>query len=592
MDRSTLEFQTARDAYFSDGTVPRDGLVRPVIFGSWRRSKFYGLNQDGILPARTAQPRLEGQLQRAARPVVERARSSMRDVALALTLTDERGYIVENHVNNGRLQRKLEARNLLPGISIAESAVGTCATGIALETGSGAFVVGAEHFPTSTWSMATAGAAIRHPLTRRVLGTIALTCGIDDASPVMLSWIEDQAAKIERFLLDAVTAAEKQLFNTFMTVNRDTRHPVICVNDRTVISNASAARLVVGVDQTLLWEMASSSVSAGEDQSFEIIVPESDTPVEVRCIPISNGEKMIGATLHLGRTDASSARRSGSSAPSVSTREAQILPGLAGESVAWLEFCRRVRLAGEANADTLLIGAAGTGKTAVLGDLALTMGDVQLIDLGTSSLHDVQSALERSRPVLIDNLHVQPDAFRLVGAHLRQEGDRPRVIATALWDGDALDDSAASDFAHWPGKTAQIPALRERVGDLPRLLDALTARRVPLLERPSWSAEAVQTLSRVPWAANVSTLGKLVTSVLRRQPGQIVRREHLPTEVLSHAARRRVYGLEYFEVQAITAALKASGGNKKVAAEKLGIARSTLYRKVRVLGIDLAGTFY
>jgi transcriptional regulator of acetoin/glycerol metabolism len=40
------------------------------------------------------------------------------------------------------------------------------------------------------------------------------------------------------------------------------------------------------------------------------------------------------------------------------------------------------------------------------------------------------------------------------------------------------------------------------------------------------------------------------------------------------------------EREALLNALDDSGGNKQVAAEMLGIARSTLYRKIRSLGID------
>ena len=39
-------------------------------------------------------------------------------------------------------------------------------------------------------------------------------------------------------------------------------------------------------------------------------------------------------------------------------------------------------------------------------------------------------------------------------------------------------------------------------------------------------------------------------------------------------------------------ALRAAGGNKNQAALSLGIARSTLYRKVRALGLDLSSAVY
>ena len=50
--------------------------------------------------------------------------------------------------------------------------------------------------------------------------------------------------------------------------------------------------------------------------------------------------------------------------------------------------------------------------------------------------------------------------------------------------------------------------------------------------------------------------------------------------------------LEQTEALAIMNALRAAGGNKNKAALSLGIARSTLYRKVRALGLDLSATVY
>ena len=44
--------------------------------------------------------------------------------------------------------------------------------------------------------------------------------------------------------------------------------------------------------------------------------------------------------------------------------------------------------------------------------------------------------------------------------------------------------------------------------------------------------------------------------------------------------------LEDSEKDAITASLERNGGDKKLAAEELGISLRTLYRKIKELGID------
>ncbi|KAF0957121.1 sigma-54-dependent Fis family transcriptional regulator [Rhodococcus sp. T7] len=592
------EFYAAREAFLSDGLVPPAGVVRPVIFDSWHRSKLYGLDANGVNGVRVVGGSLEDrQLVRASKPLVDRYRAGMWDFPSALMFTDEVGTILEHRVNDPKFARRLDARNIAPGFSLAENSVGTCAAGISLETGKNALVLGAEHFPTSGSSLASASAVIHHPITHRMIGTVALSCAVREASPLMLSWLEDQADKIERSILDSASAREQQLLTAFMSESHDIRNPVICLNERTVISNAAAARLIANVDQTLLWELAAESVRLGRSGSFEVMLPDSGTLVEVHCKPIARGDDVVGATLRL-KNGPSRSTQLKVSCPPLSPRESVILPRLAGQSIAWLEFCRQLRLALDDRKAILLIGGPGSGKTSVLTELARTYqsdGEVALIDLDPTSDHreQIASALTGAGPIIVDNLHMcRGFGVRQLSDVLRGTSSSAQVIAAMLWNDSSDGCLSADDFGVWPGVVIQIPQLKDRIGDLPLLLDSLTSKRVASGMRPVWTAEAVQTLGRVAWSANVASLAKIVTSMIRRHAGPYIRRDDLPSEVLALAGRRPLYGLEYSEVQAIIQALKASDGNKSLAAEKLGIARSTLYRKVRALGIDLSGSTY
>ena len=65
-----------------------------------------------------------------------------------------------------------------------------------------------------------------------------------------------------------------------------------------------------------------------------------------------------------------------------------------------------------------------------------------------------------------------------------------------------------------------------------------------------------------------------------------------PPALLAKAAPRRLTAIEHAELEAISEALDAAGGNKRDAARRLGIARSTLYRKLRAYGLDLDRTAF
>lgn len=62
--------------------------------------------------------------------------------------------------------------------------------------------------------------------------------------------------------------------------------------------------------------------------------------------------------------------------------------------------------------------------------------------------------------------------------------------------------------------------------------------------------------------------------------------EHLPAEYRTITSGRELTSLEQTERETVIRVLNEAGGNKSIAAEQLGIARSTLYRKLRALGLE------
>ena len=99
-------------------------------------------------------------------------------------------------------------------------------------------------------------------------------------------------------------------------------------------------------------------------------------------------------------------------------------------------------------------------------------------------------------------------------------------------------------------------------------------------------AEARKTLLTPPWPGNVRELRqKIMGAVLQAQTG-VVMKEHLelavtkPTSPVSFALRN-----DAEDKERILRALKQANGNRKVAAELLGIGRTTLYSKLEEYGL-------
>jgi sigma-54 dependent transcriptional regulator, acetoin dehydrogenase operon transcriptional activator AcoR len=593
VSRAEQQVERVRDAYFETGTVPDGTVVRPVILQSWRRSRGHGLRPATLRPVPAVHRASELQLARIGREVLAPQREHLAGFACGITLTDADGCILDSWVTGGRVASRLDEFRLTPGFTLAERAIGTCGAAVALETGGSALVVGAEHV-AAAGSLATAGAAVRHPLTRRTYGSVSITALRGQGSPMLLSWAEDQAEKIERRLQETLSAREDLLLAAYRAVARDARHPVICLDERTVISNAAATR-IPAADRALLWEHASALVADGGGGEFEIGVADADEPVTVVCAPVSDDGEVFGATLQFRPRPVPRTRPARTPAPA---GDAQVLPGLAGRSPAWLKLCQVLRRALDGGDDILLFGGAGTGKSAIAEVLHRELPGARRIDAqrlargSVSPFAALQQELRAPGTVIVDDAYRVGEVFiEGLGAILDHRGDRARVVLTTLRTGPAgFGDADLSVADRWPGVVLQIPTVRDRTGDLPLLLDALTARRAA--HRRVWAPETVQNLSRVLWTANVASLENLVEEVLRRTPDTVIRQKHLPVEIQALASRRPLEGLDYLEAQAIAAALRASDFNKSLAADRLRISRSTLYRKLRLFGIDLAAAAY
>jgi len=140
----------------------------------------------------------------------------------------------------------------------------------------------------------------------------------------------------------------------------------------------------------------------------------------------------------------------------------------------------------------------------------------------------------------------------------------------------------------------ELPPLRRRREDIPLLVqhfvDAFNA--VQNKRVTGVSPDVLGVLTAHDYPGNVRELQNVIAHafVLLRE-GQI-ELEHLPSElvpVMSTRAEGRTLAetLQAVEARAIREAIERNGGNRLAAARELGLHKSTLFRKIHVLGIDL-----
>ena len=137
-----------------------------------------------------------------------------------------------------------------------------------------------------------------------------------------------------------------------------------------------------------------------------------------------------------------------------------------------------------------------------------------------------------------------------------------------------------------------LPPLRERTEDVPLLAQHFIDRlnRLKGKDIAGLSREALAAFMRHDWPGNIRELENAVEHAFILCHGGLIRLGHLPPVLRDPGEKGEglVTGLTLAEIEArvIREALVRNGGRKLATAAELGIDKTTLWRKIKRLGID------
>lgn len=131
-----------------------------------------------------------------------------------------------------------------------------------------------------------------------------------------------------------------------------------------------------------------------------------------------------------------------------------------------------------------------------------------------------------------------------------------------------------------------VPALRDRVEDIPVLaLHLLRRHRAAADSKTAFSAETIEALLSHKWPGNVRELANVVEHAAILCDQLPILPEHLPQHFGKRQLRKELRDagpmkLKELEALAIEQSLKRHDGDKKAAAEELGVSLKTLYNRL------------
>jgi two-component system response regulator HydG len=298
--------------------------------------------------------------------------------------------------------------------------------------------------------------------------------------------------------------------------------------------------------------------------------------------------------------------------------------GIVGSSPKMRRVLEQLKLAAPTDASVLILGESGTGK-----------------ELVARSIH-WNSARQRG-PFVALHLHATPEGLleselfgHRKGAYtgaltdrvgkleaadggtlfLDELGDMPletqskllRVLETKTFERVGANEAIRSDFRLIAATNLDLkklffrinvvpvvlPALRERVGDIPLLVDRFIRDFSVAHKKPieGISAGALKLLARQPWPGNIRELKNTIERMVILARGSRLEEEDVPLEYRGGEGETSGMGslaghtLRDVERELIRQTLEATGGNRKAAADKIGIGERTLYRKIEEYGIE------
>ena len=195
---------------------------------------------------------------------------------------------------------------------------------------------------------------------------------------------------------------------------------------------------------------------------------------------------------------------------------------------------------------------------------------------------------------------LQEREYRSLGSTRMLKADFRVITATNRPIAQALAENRLRSDLYYRINTFQIevPPLRERKEDIPPLVNTFVQRFAQQLGKaePTIAPEAFQKLLDYSWPGNVRELQNAIEYAVVLARNDIIGIKELPAEIQLPPAlqttpgpvrRSGVASLDDMERETILQALTQTHGNKKKAAELLGIQRPTLYNKLKRYAIEI-----
>lgn len=632
-------------------------FIRPEIASSWMRSRKNGVDPFSKVIGKVIIPQMflkikkeKAEFLETALPFMEELSKLLFDSGYIVVLADENSTIL--HISGAENYREYSAQiNLKEGVNWSEKYAGTTSTGTCAYLKVPLQVMGAEHYCKSL-HLGTCSSAPVFDAAGKLIGILSIASFNSElCHPHTLGMVVSVAWAIQNHLKEKESSHKlKDTNEVLSSILSATSEAIMAVDEkkRIIHVNKEAEKILFHSEKELKGKsvdfvfddspLLRDALIKGESlTNIELSVKQKNTSklCQASIRPIKQNEENLGATITL-----KSLKTVHHLVTSMSGMHAIFtFNDIIGQSKAIKEAIYQAEMASATGMNILLMGESGTGKelfAQAIHNASRPNGPFVAINCAAIPHSLIESELfgyeagafsgaqKEGRPgkfelamdgtLLLDEigempLKLQPVLLRVLEDKrvMRLGGSKyipiqTRIIAATNRDLELNSSQGTfrSDlYYRLANMTVKIPPLRERLEDIPLLMEYLVEKMCLRYNKDILRIEPklYNMFMEYSWPGNVREMENVLEYMVATTKRDALTPDDLPhsfqlkkkTVLISEsrANEEEDLSLDEIERRAILQAL-AEAENIKKAAQILGIGRNTLYRKIKAYKIDLS----